>query len=209
MMTKLLTAGAFAAVMTAGAAGAATVTATASTGVVAGYGTNTGSASWADAPETVVGSIGGQYKSPVGDGTTAYFTLGTPSLPASASPAILNVGSRSFFSMLWGSIDVENAVLFSNGVVTALYTGEFIRTLLDPDGAPGETNAIVSFNLDFNFTTVSFFANYTLGEMSPTGPDRAAFEFQVAPVPVPVPAAGFLLIGALGGLAALRRRKTA
>jgi hypothetical protein len=27
--------------------------------------------------------------------------------------------------------------------------------------------------------------------------------------PVPVPAAGFLLIGALGGLVALRRRKTA
>lgn len=207
MMTRLLTAGAVAAVTTAGAAGAATVTATASTGVVAGYGTNIGSATWTDAPSTIVGNLSNEYRSPVGDGVTPYFTVGTPSLDESDSPAILNMSSRSFFSMLWGSIDAENAVLFSNGVLTALYTGEVIRTALDPDGTAGVTNAIVSFNLDFDFTTVSFFANYNPGENPPTGADRAAFEFQVAPVPVP--AAGFLLIGALGGLAALRRRKTA
>jgi hypothetical protein len=34
-------------------------------------------------------------------------------------------------------------------------------------------------------------------------------DVSVSPVPVPVPAAGFLLIGAFGGLAALRRRETA
>ena len=35
----------------------------------------------------------------------------------------------------------------------------------------------------------------------------AGFDFEVA-APVPVPAAGLLLLAALGGLAALRRRKT-
>ena len=40
---------------------------------------------------------------------------------------------------------------------------------------------------------------------------RATFDVQLdaVPVPIPVPAAGLLLLGALGGLAALRRRKMA
>ena len=37
----------------------------------------------------------------------------------------------------------------------------------------------------------------------------AGFDVEVAAAVVPVPAAGFLLLGALGGIAALRRRKTA
>lgn len=41
-----------------------------------------------------------------------------------------------------------------------------------------------------------------------TGVGRANIDFQVVAA-VPVPAAGFLLVGALGGLAALRRRKAA
>jgi hypothetical protein len=43
-----------------------------------------------------------------------------------------------------------------------------------------------------------------------TGPDgRPAGSIVIGPTPIPVPAAGFLLIGALGGLAALSRRRRA
>jgi hypothetical protein len=54
--------------------------------------------------------------------------------------------------------------------------------------------------------------NYNL-RFAASGTDNSFGGFidnvSIVPVPVPVPAAGFLLIGALGGLAALRRRKTA
>jgi hypothetical protein len=52
----------------------------------------------------------------------------------------------------------------------------------------------------------------TFGNVFDTIPDgftgQANIDFQVTAAAVPLPAAGFLLLGALGGLAALRRRKS-
>ena len=49
---------------------------------------------------------------------------------------------------------------------------------------------------------ITFFVR--LGEITPT----YNIDISVKPSPIPVPAAGFLLLGGLGGLALMRRRKT-
>jgi hypothetical protein len=209
MMTRLLTAGAFAAAMTAGVAQAATVsfTATGSSGVPAGYGVNTGTATWLTEPAIVDGTAGG-FRSPYDElgapgtlGYSDYYTVGSPNLQG--SPAVLSLAKAlNVFSMLWGSVDRYNAVEFCFGTTCDRVTGSEIA-----DAAPanfGTGNAIVDFTADFAFDRISFFSNEGTG-----GTDIAAFEFAIAPVPVPLPAGGLLLLGALGGIAALRRRKTA
>lgn len=183
---------------------AATVsfTSTSSTGVVAGYGTDIGAATWEPAPGIVDGNLGGAYRSPYDEGNsgeTDYFTVGSPG--ETPSPAILILDSaKNTFSMLWGSIDTYNAVKFCLGTTCDTISGSEIK--LATTGAQyGTGNAIVTFTSDFYFETVSFFSNFGRNG------DAPAFEFAVAPVPVPLPAGGLLLLGALGGIAALRRRK--
>jgi hypothetical protein len=202
-LSALALAAAFA---TSGSAATVTFTAVGSTGVPAGYGADIGDASWIDAPATVDGSLSGQYASPYGegvDGETDYFTVGTPSLPESGSPAVMLLASaKTTFSMLWGTVDIYNAVTFcGSDDLCATVSGSQVKAALN--ASEGTKNAIVNFTSDFAFTTVSFFSNFNRTN------DQAAFEFAVAPVPVPLPAGGLLLLGALGGIAALRRRKAA
>lgn len=188
---------------------AATVTFTASgsTGVPAGYGVNIGAATWATAPATVDGSVTNEFRSPYDElgamgtsGYSDYFTVGSPGKPG--SPAVLFLSTaRKTFSMLWGSVDSYNAVSLCAGATCATVTGTQVSKAAPANFGTG--NAIVNFTADFAFDTVSFFSNY--GQKA----DVAAFEFAVSPVPVPLPAGGLLLLGALGGIAALRRRKAA
>jgi hypothetical protein len=204
MMKTILSALALtAALATSTSAATVSFTATTSTGVPAGFGVDIGTATWGPAPTVVDGTAGG-FRSPydqfVAPGTTGddYFTVGSPG--KQASPAIMLLSTaRNTFRMLWGSIDDYNAVEFCFGATCDRVTGTDIAAGI-PTNVFGSKNAIVSFSSDFNFDRISFFSN----EGKPG--DVAAFEFAVAPVPLP--AGGLLLLGALGGIAALRRRKT-
>jgi hypothetical protein len=110
---------------------------------------------------------------------------------AVTSVVTIAVATVNQFGELWGFKD--GITLNSNvgGVIWSLAEGEF--------GA-----------MDFTFnmaagSTVWF--DWEWGEAYGTGLTGPEFDFVVTATPVPVPAAGFLLIGAIGGLAALRRRR--
>jgi hypothetical protein len=171
----------------------------------AGYGANTPlGSSWSFDPTWPAGNVGGQAQSPFNNtpalGPQDYFAVGNNTVP---SPVTLTFGvAQSAFSILWGSIDDYNEIVFNlTGGGTFSYNGDALATLLGI-APPLVTNyehvALVSFSnfTSGTFDSVSFYSH-----------GAAAFEFGLAPVPLP--AGGLLLIGALGGLAALRRRKTA
>ena len=208
MIRTLLSAAAMTVALTT-ATFAATVsfTATGSTGVPAGYGTDLGAATWSVAPAIVDGSVGGAFRSPYDQlaapgmaGNADYFTVGSPGLPG--SPATLTLTNlRKTFSMLWGSVDTYNRVDLCGVSGCVSVTGTQVHTAGPVNFATG--NAIVNFSTDFGIQTVSFFSNNGLTN------DQAAFEFALAPAPVPLPAGGVLMLGALAGLVALRRRKAA
>lgn len=150
----------------------------------------------------VAGDEPNVFASPFGDKTTKYYTVGSPGY--TPSPAVLTLDAvATTFSMLWGSIDSYNAVEFLLGnLVQDTVSGAELGL-----GTAGNVTASVDFsNIGDNnltFDTVKFYSNFGRNG------DQAAFEFATRLSPVPVPAAGLLLLGALGGLAALRRRKTA
>ncbi|NJS37737.1 MAG: VPLPA-CTERM sorting domain-containing protein [Rhodobacteraceae bacterium] len=203
MIKKALTAVALvAAFATSASAATVIVSANKSTGVVSGFGTDIGAATWSQLPGVVSGSVGGKYRSPYDEGiggTTEYFTVGSPDLPQ--SPAILRLTSaKNSFMMLWGSLDDYNAVTFCFGETCDTVSGVQVRNAT-MNASSGVTNSIVTFSSDFYFDTVFFRSDFNRAG------DQAAFEFALAPVPVPLPAGGLLLLGALGGIAALRRRK--
>jgi hypothetical protein len=196
-LSALALAAAFA---TSGSAATVSFTAVGASGNPVGQGTDIGAATWLTSPATVSGSVGGQYRSPYDNAELEYFTVGSPG--QQGSPAVLLLNSvKNTFSMLWGSIDTYNAVTFCLGETCDTISGSEIKAASSVPFATG--NAVVNFTSDFYFDTVSFYSNF--GRVG----DAPAFEFALAPVPVPLPAGGLLLLGALGGIAALRRRKAA
>lgn len=170
---------------------------------------------WTTSPSIVAGSVGGQYKSPfdpAGSGAPSgtelanwqnirYYTVGSPSLQG--SPAVMTFGGvvQSYLSILWGSIDTYNAIQFvKNGVVVSTVDGGFV---LANGGNPSASGAAY-IKFAESFDELRFFSNYP-----GFGGDTPAFEMSNVLAAVPLPAGGLLLLGALGGLAALRRRKMA
>jgi hypothetical protein len=131
-----------------------------------------------------------------------YYTVGSPAPDTAPSPAILTFTTpQSYLSLLWGSIDTYNAIaLYLNGVLQDTVTGQ---DLFNAGGLPAASGAAF-VKIAESFNEVRFFSNYP-----GFGADTPAFEFSNVVAAVPVPAGGLLLIGALGGLAVLRRRKTA
>lgn len=102
---------------------------------------------------------------------------------------------QTAISFVWGSPDAYNSIAFlKGGKEFDVITGSAVA------GCCGGNVA----NSQVTVTASGAFDSFELRS------SQAAFEYANLEVSaVPVPAAGFLLMGAMGGLAALRRRKTA
>ena len=173
------------ALATASASDAATITVS---GFSPGYQSNT----VAIAPEATITSFG----------TDLYF-----------GGAYSDVGSFCAINVSVCNADLEIAF---NGVVSNLMfdvggyqSGDYVdinifglgNVLL---GSIAITSDVVGLDLSsFGSITRLFFDDNSTS----AGVGYANFSFDQVAAPIPLPAAGFLLIGALGGLAALRRRK--
>jgi hypothetical protein len=97
-------------------------------------------------------------------------------------------------SLVWGTRGPLNTLkLFLNGNETFSMTGSGPAAF-----STNVNNSVLVTISDLQFDTMV------------VGAGNPAFEFaNVTVAPIPLPAAGLLLVGALGGLAALRRRKAA
>ncbi len=134
--------------------------------------------------------------------TRSYFSVINDGAPGegggAASPATLSFGKeQTAFNMLWGSIDSYNEIEFKSGSSTvATWTGTNIvdTFTLDGNSPTFEQVALLRFDIADGFDSVEF---RSVGSNS--------FEFALAPVPLP--AGGLLLLTALGGVAALRRKR--
>ena len=201
MFKRLVTATAFS-ILSLTAAQATTITSVNTTGSAVPVNLNdslilpTGAA-WdvSGTPASVTGSASGLYLSPIDDGaaggldeTTSYWNL------TGGNTGIMDfTGTHTSLSFLWGSVDTYNAVEFwLNGNVVAT----IISAMLVPAPTPGTSGGA-------SFVTV---AGLTFDEVHFTTTGNS-FEFMGVSAAVPLPAGGLLLIGAIGGLAALRRRK--
>ena len=96
------------------------------------------------------------------------------------------------FSLVWGSPDSYNSLHFYNGTT---WVATILGTSIVGCCGGNIANSLVTIS-DLQFDSVRFVSG------------APAFEYANISAAVPLPAGGLLLLGALGGLAALRRRKT-
>jgi hypothetical protein len=182
LAAALLATGAGAATIT-NLAGATAVDPTKSTDVVGG--------SFVLSPEIKSVSVSGVTRSPF-EGTvnygTNYFNIGR----GGWATLELN-GVKSVLTFLWGSPDSYNTVTLMLGaaIVDVLSLGD-----IPPPVTPGLNAFLVEISGGL-FDKVIFASTNNALEFSNVA----------AVAPVPLPAGGLLLVGAFGGLAALRRRK--
>jgi hypothetical protein len=170
---------------------------------------------WSNGDATVYvppGNLSKVYESPFNNTglseTRNYFSVGGVDKDGdgSNSPNTLTFGGAgvTLLRMLWGSIDTYNTLTFSNGYsITGTQLAAMLGLPTNPQGGNFEHVALLTFKFDDDDAVTS--ATFVSGFNNTTAKQKAAFEFAFAPVPLP--AGGLLLIGALGGLAALRRRK--
>lgn len=117
----------------------------------------------------------------------------------------------------WSEIARINAPGTSDGILSMTYAGDnksgtwsvsswagIAQAMLVVKGADG----FIAYLMDLSATSGSW---NTLGLVNNGGKQPEISHLSLyttsGPAPIPLPAAGFLLLGALGGLAALRRRK--
>lgn len=148
--------------------------------------------------ENTIGSIPGLKRSPWQGSSvnenlaTSYYT----SVGRGASATYVFAGLQNSLSVLWGSPDTYNfldIILSGPGGSTQTING---TSAMGPVGILAQFLTITGVSFD----TLTFRSN------------NNAFEYvnlQTTPTPVPVPAAGFLLVGGLGIMVAMRRRRKA
>jgi hypothetical protein len=152
-------------------------------------------ASWTDAPAIVTGNLVNEYRSPF-EGTAQFATTAYFNVTKVESPAVMILSSvRSTLSFLWGSVDGFNTVKLIN-TDTGAFELVTLANLIAPETPQTGRGASFVTITGFLFNQVEFQSTRNSFELS----NIAA---------VPLPAGGLLLLGAIGGIAALRRRKAA
>lgn len=148
-----------------------------------------------DNPANALGASDGVFLS-LGLGGDATFSFGTPAGASFGSPGMVvevTKGKRSDH--------VESINIYGINGMTQTLIGSVINS-----GA----NA---FATSFSFLFTGFFTQLKLVDTSPAGGGSTdGFDIDsisVTPAPVPLPAGGLLLLSAIAGIAALRRRKAA
>jgi len=113
-----------------------------------------------------------------------------------------NNGAADAVLTFFGITVEQSAAAFSDGVDVMFgpYTTSFDEGVTGGDSTTFQIAAMSSATLTITFGDVV--------DVGPTG-GNANIDFSVAAAVVPLPAAGLLLLTALGGVAAMRRRKTA
>jgi hypothetical protein len=140
-------------------------------------------------------SVDGLTKSPFED-SALYGVAAFNSVGKNASATYAYNSIRSTLKLIWGSVDTYNYIDFYRGA-------DFVETFDGEDAGPVFTD-----NRSLSAMLASIIVSGGFYKVVLRSVGENAFEHARVSA-VPVPAAGFLLIGALGGLAALRRRKQA
>jgi hypothetical protein len=173
---------------------------------------------WTVAPNTVTpppDSSSGLFLSPWANpasGSAAlqdinsYWNVQPKGDGASPDPTKLSLGGvTSVFTMLWGSIDVENTIEFFNaGTSVGSVSGTDIATSGlggTADNCSLDTTNSYGCVAEVSFTYSPGFDEIHFGAGSPDDP-RNSFEFAT----VPLPAAAWLLLGVSGALVGAKRR---
>ena len=193
MMTKLLAACAVASAMAGGLAQASTITSTGITGnpncTAVGFAANT--------KGTIDVNAGASFNADFVNADNAgnfCFNMKNSSLTTAVvtlAVATVNQGTAANFG--WGFVGGVKLVSAQLGTLWTVQQGAFASNSFKFQLAAGQ----------------EIFFDWIYGNPYTTaGLATPKINFAVFAVPVPIPAAGFLLIAALGGLAALRRRKS-
>lgn len=185
-------------------------------------------------PAVIVGPGPGGYNLASGGGGTIDYLTGAAKNASNGlklnGPGILQytyIGSEAGnvnFSLGQGAAFTEASTVNSS-LAPFLFAGGFldftfgtssptkaVATIANNGGAtrgPGVTAKLSSFAIGYKILDGGKSAFIYFDDIASGDRDFDDFVVRVSVSAVPVPAAGFLLLGALGGLAALRRRKTA
>lgn len=149
---------------------------------------------------------GSQYAQPAGS-TGNYFTTGfqTPYAGGAAISEATSAVDYTVFSLLWGSVDSYNQIVFyNNGVIVGSFTGDDIVDPANGDQTAPATNRYVTFSFTDGdmFDTVRFISTQAAFEV-----DNLAF---AGAVPEPATwAMMFLGFVGVGAMAYRRRSKPA
>lgn len=142
--------------------------------------------------QNLTNSVSGRYTSPW-EGTEYYGVGSYTSVQGGASATHAHAGPLTF---LWSTPDSYNTLSFYLGaeLVDSITGASIVARSFLQNGS-----AFVTIASALLFDTVVF-----------SSADNAfEYSFDVAPAPVPLAAAGILLLGGLGGLAALKSRRKA